>query len=412
MFSLQYITAFLSLLSLPSLTLAQSYTLKTNYQGQDFITGNLWNYSTAVDRNYGNAQFMDQSVATSQKLVYTTESNTVIVKVDNTTTGSPLDPNYGRASVYLQSYETLGVGSLILFDAVHVPYGCSVWPAFFTLGPGSWPMGGEIDIFENVGVYRKVVALEFTDYQAFISKVNLATLNQYSLHTYPAGCTLGSGTESGKIVSTDCYNNTNGNQGCIVQETKPNSFGSSFNSNGGGGYAALLDNTGIKIWWFPRASLPSDWTSNSPNPASWSSPSAFYPSSSCDLNKFFGPQQMILEIDICGAFAGDNGDFKDTCSGSCLDLVRTPTNYDQAYFEINFIKTFTASGTGSSSTTTQTQTGKPSSTNSLGAGAPTGTTTTTTTKSAAHVTLPISWARMVVTTAFAMMGLGLTAVIV
>lgn len=46
------------------------------------------------------------------------------------------------------------------------------------------------------------------------------------------------------------------------------------------------------------------------------------------------------DIDICGSFAGDGGAFAATCQGSCLDLVRTPTNYDDAYFEIQYIKVF------------------------------------------------------------------------
>ncbi|KAF8314529.1 hypothetical protein DL93DRAFT_2167313 [Clavulina sp. PMI_390] len=380
--SFRKVAALASLSALP-LSLAQSYTLKTNYAGSDFASH--WNFSTAVDRNFGFVAYQSQAVAASQKLVYTTSSNTVIVKVDNTTVGNPADTTYGRASVYLESLETLGLGSLVLFDAVHVPYGCSVWPGFFTQGPGEWPLGGEIDIFENV---------------------NQATLNQYALHTYPAGCTLGSGTESGKIISTDCFNNTNSNQGCIVQETKPNSYGTDFNANGGGGYAMQMDSTGIKIWWFPRASLPSDWTSNSPNPSAWSSPSAFYPSSSCDVSKFFGPQQIILEIDICGSYAGDGGAFAQTCSGSCVDLLKTPTNYDQAYFELNFIKTFTT-GSSNGTTTTGTNTGKSTATSSLGATAPTGSTT----KSGALASFSASWVGLGAT-ALGMVGAGLAAVLV
>jgi len=265
-----------------------------------------------------------------QRLAYVATDGNVILKVDNTTVGQPSDNTYGRASVYLESLDTVALGSLVLFDALHVPYGCSVWPAFFMQGPGVWPTGGEIDIFENV---------------------NQATANQYSLHTFPAGCTHpANATETGTISSNDCFNATDGNAGCVIKESKPDSFGSGFNQNGGGGFATLFDSNGIKMWFFPRSSIPSDWTSSSPNPSNWGEPSAYYPASSCDPRKYFGPQTMILDIDICGAFAG--GVFSETCSGSCVDLLKTPTNYNDAYFEISFIKVFTEGGSGGGSPTT------------------------------------------------------------
>lgn len=39
--------------------------------------------------------------------------------------------------------------SLFVMDAAHVPYGCSVWPAWWSVAE-NWPSGGEIDTFEGV----------------------------------------------------------------------------------------------------------------------------------------------------------------------------------------------------------------------------------------------------------------------
>jgi len=104
---------------------------------------------------------------------------------------------------------------------------------------------------------------------------------------------------------------------------------------------------GIQIWFFPRGTIPADLSTNSPNPDGWGAPSADYPQSSCDTSKFFSPQHLILDITLCGNFAGAADVFQQTCSGVCTDLIKTPTNYNTAYFEIAYIRHFT-DGTGSS----------------------------------------------------------------
>jgi hypothetical protein len=51
-----------------------------------------------------------------------------------------------------------------------------------------------------------------------------------ALHT-TQGCTLATDTQvTGKIVSNDCFNGTNGNQGCIVQGASAATYGAGFAS--------------------------------------------------------------------------------------------------------------------------------------------------------------------------------------
>lgn len=219
--------------------------------------------------------YQTREQATTEQLAFVNSAGNAIIKVNNTTSGAN-DPTFGRPSIKIMSNATVPAGSLVIMDAIHMPFGCSVWPAYWMQGP-NWPNDGEIDIVENV---------------------NLATTNRYTLHTLD-GCThpdatSSSGIETGTVVSTDCFNATNGDEGCIVQDPSTNSYGSGFATNGGGVFAMLWNDDGIKIWFFTRSSVPGDMDTSSPNPDGWGTPTAFWPTSSCDTSKFFSPQTLIF----------------------------------------------------------------------------------------------------------------------
>jgi len=315
-----------------SSALAIQLTLDQNYSGSTFFDG--WSFYNGIDANTtGNVLYQTREQATSEQLAFVNSAGNAVMKVDNTTSGAN-DPTFGRPSVKILSNATVSAGSLVLMDAVHMPYGCSVWPAFWMQGP-NWPNDGEIDVVEQV---------------------NLQTNNRYTLHTLD-GCMhpdalSSAGIETGAVISTDCFNQTNGDEGCIVQDPSANSFGAGFASNGGGVFAMLWDDTGIKFWFFNRSSIPTDLPTASPNPSSWTTPTAFFPSSSCDTAQFFGPQTLIFDTTICGNFAGAADVFNPSCSGTCTDLVQTPSNYDTAYFEISYVRVFSNGSDASASSST------------------------------------------------------------
>lgn len=69
------------------------------------------------------------------------------------------------------------------------------------------------------------------------------------------GKTLGSNCLS--IAGTD-------HNGCVTEETKPNSFGKGFAQAGGGAYAVQIDVSGIYIWYaysFSRYPFPPSYYS-------------------------------------------------------------------------------------------------------------------------------------------------------
>jgi len=207
-------------------------------------------------------------------------------------------------------------------DMLHVPYGCSVWPAFWSQGRG-WPAGGEIDTFEAV---------------------NLVANSQISLHT-EQGCTIVNPTQTSTLVnSTDCYYQANSDSGCSIGVPDPDSYGAAFATAGGGVFATEFAETGISVWFFSRSKVPSSLQGNasSIDTSTFGIPVANFPTGGCSISQFFLPQNLIFDITLCGDFAGNLPTFLQTCSGICYNdyVLGSPSNYDNAYFEVQSVRVF------------------------------------------------------------------------
>ncbi|GAA5999216.1 hypothetical protein JCM5350_003384 [Sporobolomyces pararoseus] len=251
-------------------------------------------------------------------LVYIPEPkrDTAVMRVDSWT-----NLPYGklRNSVRISSKQTVQLGSIVIADILNIPHGPSVWPAFWLVtSEGNWPYGGEIDIIE--GVHDSVQ-------------------NQATLHTAP-GCTLSTPMQaSGTILETTCNAFENFNVGCGVQDQSKSSYGSGWNAAGGGVYATTFDETGVSVWNFLRDEIPSDITAGKPDPSNWGTPSARWDSSTCDMQKFFGPQSIVFDITLGGDWAGSNfNEFG--YSGTWQDYIKKGSNFEQAFWEVNYVKVF------------------------------------------------------------------------
>ncbi|KAI0354226.1 hypothetical protein OH77DRAFT_1405539 [Trametes cingulata] len=320
-----------ALLSTPSALAA--YNLAKEYSGSSFFSGWDFGNGTYDSTTHGHVNYLNQSSATSQKLAYVNDAGHAVLKVDDF---SFVPWQEKRNSVRIESTDFFPVGSVILFDATHLPFGCSVWPGFWTKGP-AWPQGGEIDIVEAV---------------------NLMGSNQMALHTQ-SGCTQPSDVKQlGSTIGSDCSAGVDSATGCAVSEKQPNSFGGDFASAGGGVWATQFDESGVFIWFWSRKDVPDTVTNakDTIDPTSWGTPSAAWPASSCDVNKFFTPQQLVLDITLCGDWAGEPHIYQSTCGGdlgnSTVDVCyinnvinTNGTNYHDAYFEISSIKVFTVNST-------------------------------------------------------------------
>ncbi|KZT22735.1 glycoside hydrolase family 16 protein [Neolentinus lepideus HHB14362 ss-1] len=324
-------TRFTYLLSILSvLSAVASYDLVHDYSGQTFFDG--WDFYGNWDNlTLGDVWWLDEQDAFSQGLAQINSAGRAVLRVDNAT---DVAYNQKRNSIRVTTQASYGIGSLWIIDLVHIPYGCSVWPAFWTKGP-LWPNDGEIDIIEAV---------------------NVMPINQMALHTTPGCFHPGAGdVETGNPIQADL--DCSQAPGCVVQETKPNSYNTGLAAAGGGVWATQFDVSGVFIWFWSRPDVPASIasatnTSSITDISQWGLPSASYPATSCNITEFFTAQQLVLDITLCGDWAGIPPVYDPTCAsqgstGLCYnDNVVGPGSpkYDEAYFEINYIRAYTTGG--------------------------------------------------------------------
>ncbi len=204
----------------------------------------------------------------------------------------------------------------------------------------TWPEGGEIDINE------------YTHY---------ATQNSFSVHT-SSGCKMQT-SQTSKLYSgtqmltgssgLNCDADATADSGCGIRDKSTSSAGAGSNAIGGGVYAMSWTTSAIQMWFFPRDSIPSDISSGKPTQSGWGTPTFRLTNDGCDLSKHFYDLGIILNIDLCGTWAGNdwNSDMSycgqdGSCAdktgySSCAEYVQANGDaFHEAYWEINSIKVY------------------------------------------------------------------------
>jgi hypothetical protein len=290
--------------------------MRKYYHRSSFNTSNFFDaftFETIDDPTHGAVDYLSYSAAVSQGLAKNIKGK-VYLGVDNTTIVS--STARGRKSLRLLSKMKMNGNNLIVLDLDHMPSttgnvlgkGCSVWPAFWTLGP-DWPNTGEVDIIEYINTDSRGNTALHTSANCDMSYVPLKSFNSsWSI------------SSNGHIPATNCYGyapNQDQNSGCSVGGP-PSSVGYAFNkatysnsnpsvSSRGGVYAMQWDkDSQIRTYYFPRNKIPQDLLNRDPNPDSWGLPYSRYligPQSDCS-SSHFRDHQMVFDTTFCGDWAG------------------------------------------------------------------------------------------------------------
>ncbi|KAB5592242.1 Endo-1,3(4)-beta-glucanase [Ceratobasidium theobromae] len=315
-----FVLSFALIATAVSVARAATYTVSDTFIGSSFLTG--FNHESIPDPTHGRTNYVTQATALKLNLTYAS-SDSLILRADSKTVLSPSGP--GRNSVRIVSKKQWSTHVEII-DVRHMPQGCGTWPAYWTTSNSvTWPAAGEIDIIEGVND----------------QKANAATL-----HTTP-GCTQPVvRDQTGITTGVDCNWQVNGNAGCGVMAPATNSYGPSFNANGGGWYAMERTTTYIKVWFWPRnsGSVPAQVKNgaSSINTSTWGKPFASFVNTSCNIASKFGPENIIINLALCGDWAGNPAVYAGAgCPSTCVDHVnKNPAAFKNAYWDIAALRVY------------------------------------------------------------------------
>jgi hypothetical protein len=84
---------------------------------------------------------------------------------------------------------------------------------------------------------------------------------------------------------------------------------------------------------------------NTPNPSTWGTALADFPSTNCDITSHFRNQSIIANIDLCGDLAAQPQYYAEMykCPGICSDFVaNNPSSFEEAFWEFGGFRVYEA----------------------------------------------------------------------
>ncbi|KAH7102127.1 concanavalin A-like lectin/glucanase domain-containing protein [Auriculariales sp. MPI-PUGE-AT-0066] len=308
---------------------AASSPIQNPYLVKDVSTGSSFydnfDFDNISDPTHGRVVYVDKATAQGHNLTYAAPSgSSFVLRTDATTVLTSGGP--GRESVRLRSKNLYGT-HVVIIDLAHMPVGCGTWPAIWEFGPNLWPDDGEVDILEGV---------------------NDLGPNGSTLHTNGTTCRMSNLTQKGTLYSTDCDADVNYNQGCMVKMSQSKSYGPAFNSAGGGWFALEKTDEYIKVWfWSRNDDVPASVKAGSPvvDPNYWGQPEVWFNNRTCDIANRFKPANIIINLTLCGDWAGETNTWRKTSCASkwptCKGYVEAnPAALSDAYFDIKALRVY------------------------------------------------------------------------
>lgn len=329
------------------------YRVKDVYDADSFFDG--FYFETFDDPTHGYVDYVDSEYAFASGLANVTSNKQVYIGVDHTNVVP--DGNRGRQSVRVTSNSSYNGTNLVVIDLDHMPSttgslsaGCSLWPAFWMVGP-DWPNNGEIDIIE----YANKMATDLTTLHTSESCAQTEEDTSTFTGTWSTGI-YGQPATDCSVYASDQWSN----QGCgIYGDDEP--VGAAFNSitsatgDGSVGGVYVLEwipDQFIRSFFFKRDDVPEDLkdASRSPEPDTWGLPYARFELNSASAgtedgsgcsSDHFRDNKLVFDTTFCGDWAGAS--FGSDCSAevSCTDYVKyNPTDFVEAYWLINYVRVY------------------------------------------------------------------------